>query len=224
MEREQLGWISRRPFLRCIGAGGQGVVYLSERRGADGFTLPVALKLFSPEHFQETADYEREMARIAQVSAQVADIQHDNLIDVHNFIVRDGLRLMEMEWVDGFDLHRLLKPGMMQHLRSRVTRRRWDDINNVVVTAGMEKPRLKPGFAIAVFRGCLSALDALHRRGIVHSDIKPANIMLKRTGSVKIIDIGSAYELSEPPLSGRCTPPMQHRNCSGAGSAHLCPT
>ncbi len=192
--------------MRCLGAGGQGIVYLSERRGADGFSLPVALKLFSPEHFAAAADYEREMARIAQVSARVADIQHDNVIDVHNFVVRNGLRLMEMEWVDGFDLQQLLRPGMMRHLRSRVSDRRWKDLNDVVVTAGLEKPRLKPGFAIAVFRGCLSALNALHRQGIVHSDIKPANIMLKRTGSVKIIDIGSAFENDSPPQAGRCTP------------------
>lgn len=206
IERGQLGWISQRPFLRCLGAGGQGVVYLSERRGADGFSLPVALKLFSPKHFQESDAYHREMQRIAQVSSQVAQIQQDNLIDVHDFVSSNGLRLLEMEWVDGFDLQRLLRQGTMQYPRERVSLRRWRDINERILTLGFEKPRLKPGFAIAVFRGCLAALNALHRAGIVHTDIKPANIMLKRSGSVKIIDIGSAYELSDPPETGRCTP------------------
>jgi len=146
------------------------------------------------------------MARIAQVSSRVAEIQHDNLIDVHNFVTRNGVRLLEMEWVDGLDLQRLLQAGALRKLRDRVSPERWQEIQGTVVAPGLEKPRLKPGFAIAVIRGCLSALHALHRRGIVHSDIKPANIMLKRTGSVKIIDIGSAYELCDQPESSRCTP------------------
>jgi serine/threonine-protein kinase len=59
---------------------------------------------------------------------------------------------------------------------------------------------------MSVLRGCLAAVAALHREGIVHSDIKPSNIMLKRTGSTKIIDVGSAFDLYDSPPSGRCTP------------------
>jgi serine/threonine-protein kinase len=49
-------------------------------------------------------------------------------------------------------------------------------------------------------------MAALHREGIVHGDIKPSNIMLKRTGIAKIIDIGSAYEADDPPPIRTCTP------------------
>ena len=57
-----------------------------------------------------------------------------------------------------------------------------------------------------MLRGCLAAVAALHRDGIVHSDLKPSNIMLKRTGSTKIIDVGSAFDLYDSPPAGRCTP------------------
>jgi serine/threonine-protein kinase len=50
------------------------------------------------------------------------------------------------------------------------------------------------------------ALAALHRENIVHGDIKPSNIMLKRTGNAKIIDTGSAFEMDNPPPLRTCTP------------------
>ncbi len=50
------------------------------------------------------------------------------------------------------------------------------------------------------------ALAALHRENIVHGDIKPSNVMLKRTGNAKIIDIGSAFEMDNPPPIRTCTP------------------
>src|SRR5690242_6372630 len=45
----RLSWIEQHRMLRRLGSGGQGVVYLCERVGSDRFTLPVALKIFSPE-------------------------------------------------------------------------------------------------------------------------------------------------------------------------------
>lgn len=186
--------------------GGQGIVYLSVRQGADNFSLPVALKIFSPKCYDDAQHYEQEMCRIAQVASRVARIQHDNLIDVQNVIKQDGIHLMEMEWVDGYDLRRLLTPDTLHQVRDQVTDGRWEKINNVVITAGVDQPRLKPGLAIAVVRECLAGLAALHRNGIIHSDVKPSNIMLKRTGNVKIIDIGSAYELRNRPPGQPCTP------------------
>jgi serine/threonine protein kinase len=202
----RFNWTVHHHPLRKLGEGGQGVVFLSERRGADNFTLPVALKVFSPERFDDARAYDETMARIASIAARVAQIQQDNLLDVHNFVDRNRIRLMEMEWVDGYDLQRLLTHETLDRVRHRVSSRRWDYLNNVIVTAGPQQPRLKPGIAIAVLRECLAGLAALHRQGIVHGDLKPSNIMLKRTGNAKIIDIGSAFDLDDAPLRRTCTP------------------
>jgi serine/threonine-protein kinase len=193
LDEPRFDWLESHRVLRRLGSGGQGIVFLSERLGADGFRLPVALKVFSPVRYGQAALYDAAMAQMADVALRVAQIQQDNLIDVHNFVALDGIRLMEMEWVDGYDLARLLTPEMLRRARDRVSDERWAYLNDVIVTAGSAQPRLKPGVAIAVLRDCLTALSALHREGIVHGDIKPANVMLKRTGNAKLVDIGSAY-------------------------------
>ncbi len=206
LRETRLSWSERHRMIQRLGSGGQGVVYLSERIGADQFTLRVALKIFSPEGYADAPAYDAAMARMAQVAVRVALIQQDNLIDVHNLIELNGVRLLEMEWVDGFDLQRLLSTGMLLRARQHVSAERWEYLNNVIVTAGAIQPRLKPGVAIAVLRDCLAALSALHREGIVHGDLKPSNIMLKRTGNAKLIDIGSAYEWVHGSRVRTCTP------------------
>jgi serine/threonine-protein kinase len=202
----RLNWTEYHTLSRRLGAGGQGVVYLSTRRGSDNFTLPVALKVFSPERYGSEQAYAEAMNRIAAVAARVAQIQQDNLLDVQNFVEQRMIRMMEMEWIDGYDLSRLLAPDLLERTRANVGEDRWRYLNKVVVTAGPQQSRLKPGVAIAIVRECLAALAALHREGIVHADVKTANIMVKRTGNAKIIDIGSAHPVDEPPPTKTCTP------------------
>lgn len=199
-------WTAHYPYLRRLGEGGQGVVYLSERRGADGFTIPVALKVFSPEPYEKPSDYDTAMKRIANVSARVSQIHQNNLLDVHDFIDRRRIRIMAMEWIEGYDLRQLLNPFMLLKIQDHVPKDSWDYLQNVVVTEGPAHPRLKPGVAVAVVRECLAGLAALHRQGIVHGDVKPSNVMLKRTGNAKIVDIGSAFYVDDPPALRPCTP------------------
>jgi len=206
LDEQRLSWTEHHRLIRLLGSGGQGVVYLSERRGTDSFTLPVALKVFSPERYADERAYDEAMGRMALVAARVAEIQQDNLLDVHNWVERSRIRMMEMEWVDGYDLARLLTRQMLQRVEARVSAKRWHYINQVIVTAGPTQPRVKPGIAIAIVRDCLAALAALHREGVVHGDLKPSNIMLKRTGNAKIVDIGSAFQLEKVPPQRTCTP------------------
>jgi len=206
VSEKRLSWTDHSHLTRLLGVGGQGVVYLSERRGTDAFTIPIAIKIFSPERYRNVVEYEEAMTHSARVASRVAQLQHDNLLDVHNFVERNRIRLMEMEWIDGFDLGRLLTSEMYHRVYERVSTRRWEYINNVIATQGPVQPRVKPGVAVAIARECLGALAPLHREGIVHGDIKPSNIMLKRTGNAKIVDIGSAFDIRDPPTRQTCTP------------------
>ena len=206
LDSKRFNWTTHLDLRKRLGSGGQGVVYYSEQKGADDFTHPVAIKIFSPERFEASLDYYHAMKRIAKITSAVARIQHDNLIGIQNFIERDGIRLLVMEWVDGIDLRKLLHPILLEQTQHRVSQKRWKYINEVIATSGHTQNRIKPGIAVTIIRECLAALAALHREGIIHGDIKPANIMLKRTGTVKIIDLGSAYELNDPPQRRACTP------------------
>ncbi len=206
LSSQRLHWTVHHHLARLLGTGGQGVVYLSDRRGADGFTIPVAIKVFSPEGFIDEPSYVEAMGRIARISARIAQVQHDNLLNLHNFVDRGGIRILVMEWIDGYDLRQLLDKKRLLQIRGEVSRRRWDYINRVIVTAEEKQPQLRPGVSMAIIRHCLAALESLHHEEIIHGDIKPANIMLKRSGLAKIIDMGSAFAMDDVPPSRSCTP------------------
>ena len=199
LDQQRVHWHEDTQFKSMLGQGGQGFVFLSDLRGSDGFVLPVAIKIFSPERFASDTLYEGEMYNMAKITAKVARIQHDHLLTVRNWHSTNRIHFMSMEWIEGFDISQLLKQEMLDYLQKNVSPSRWRYINNVVVTGGTMHPRMMPGIAIPIIRECLAALGALHRIGIVHGDIKPSNIMLKQTGTAKLIDIGSAFEIKHRP-------------------------
>ena len=205
-DRRSIGWQAERVFLRTLGIGGQGVVYLSERRGSAEFKLPLALKIFSPDRYPGASAYLAEMKRLTRVATEVARVQHDQVVTVQNVVSREGLYLMEMEWIDGYDLQRLLRREALSYVKQNVPESTWQDFTENVAAPGAEDSRFRPGTAVNVLRECLSGLAALHRANIVHCDVKPSNIMVKRTGAVKLIDIGSAFLLGDLPPGNPCTP------------------
>ncbi|HEY3789611.1 MAG TPA: serine/threonine-protein kinase, partial [Urbifossiella sp.] len=188
-------WAPHCHDLRSVGKGGQGVVFAARREGADGFILPVSLKVFSPGSYRLAKDYAEDMGRVAAVAARVAAVQHENLIAVHNFTAHSGIRVMQMEWVDGYDLQQVLTSEMLDRTRRQLDASHLQSVEDVIFTDGPAHPRFKPGVAIHIIRDCLAALAALHRDGIIHGDLKPSNVMLKKSGAAKIIDIGSAVDV-----------------------------
>ena len=203
---DDVRWSVRYRLIERLGSGSQGVVFLAERSGAHNISLPVALKVFSPMHHADSRAYRRDMERVARVAMQLALIQQDHLLDMHNVIQCRGISVQVMEWVDGFDLRHLLQRDTLRRVQSRLSPERWEHLTDVIITDGPTHSRLKPGVAIAVLRECLAALAAMHRNGIVHADIKPPNIMLKRTGNTKLIDFGYAFEIGDKSAPRACTP------------------
>ncbi len=203
---EELRWSAHYQVRKLLGHGAQGVVYLARREGVDGYYTNVALKLFYRHPASSLEDYHAEMRRVALQAQRVSRVQHDNLISIRDFVALEETRVMVLEWVDGLDLGRLLDLRRLERLRQRLSKKLWDHLNDVIVGPGEDHSRLKPGIAVDILRGCLAGLSSLHQNGIVHCDLKPSNIMIKRTGTKKIIDIDSSCVPAADPPHLRGTP------------------
>jgi serine/threonine-protein kinase len=95
-------------------------------------------------------------------------LDHPNLVRFYGLGEEHGLPYLAMEYVDGLTLVRLLQ---------------------------RRKGRLSPGHALHIALRCADALDHALGHHIVHRDVKPANLMVTRKGTVKITDLGLAKPL-----------------------------
>jgi hypothetical protein len=92
-----------------------------------------------------------------------ASLNHPNLVSIYDTLTDPEGVLIVMEYVEGTSLYEALRIGPLP--------REW---------------------AFAVLRGVASALDHAHRHGVVHRDVKPANILLSEEGEAKLVDLGIA--------------------------------
>jgi len=131
----------------------------------------VAVKILRPQYSADPGF----AARFRQEARAVASLAHPNIVSVHDYGTDpDGTtQYIVMQLVEGRDLAAIL------HDRGRISS---DDAVEV---------------AIAV----ASALEAAHRRGIVHRDVKPGNILITDDGDVKVTDFGIARAVSEASMT-----------------------
>jgi serine/threonine protein kinase/tetratricopeptide (TPR) repeat protein len=192
--------ISHYKIRKKIGEGGMGVVYK-----ADDTKLkrPVALK-FLPK--SKTRDQEaRERFRLEAQAA--AALNNPNIVTIHEINEYEDHVYIVMEYVEGETLRDKLQPE-----EAKITDPEsgeplhTPDPNKTSYLGPRDEPEhpLKPieakeviDIAIQVCRG----LNAAHRSGIVHRDIKPQNIIINKEGVVKILDFGVAKLRSNTNIS-----------------------
>jgi tetratricopeptide (TPR) repeat protein len=106
----------------------------------------------------------QERARFVIEAKTVAALHHPNIVDIYA-IAEDGADVfLIFEYVDGRTVH------------------------EVVQRSG----RLAIADAARIVRGAADALAYAHSRGVVHRDMKPSNMMIDGSGSVKVMDFGIA--------------------------------
>ena len=105
--------------------------------------------------------------RFLREARSAAKLGHPNIVTIHQICPYKDTFYIVMELVDGGALHELL-----------AAKRRFD-----------------PAEATRIIRAAAEGLGHAHRRGIIHRDIKPGNIMLTNDGQVKVSDFGLARDV-----------------------------
>ena len=162
--------LDRYRILDCLAVGGMGQVYKAEHLL---MKRRVALKIIarSPPAASSTGSRESTQdVEIFQREVQtVAQLCHPHIITAFDAGEVGGVRFLVMEYVDGIDLDRLVREG----------------------------GRLPVGLSCEYVRQAALGLHYAFERGVLHRDVKPANLFLATRG---IVDVGPA---SSRPTPGR---------------------
>lgn len=107
------------------------------------------------------------LQRFVNEGKLLAALQHPHVITLYDIGAADGLAWLSMEYVPGGDLKRRLANGA-----------------------------LEPGAALDILEQIARGLGAAHARGIVHRDVKPANVLFRADGTAVLSDFGIAKSLA----------------------------
>ncbi len=155
---------------QLIGAGGMGKVFRARDKRAGG---QVAIKTL---HRSRQSD-ERAVARFVQESQILAGLRHPNIVAVHGLgQFPGGGYFLAMDFIDGLDLHSRLLPRPLGEGRGE----------------GFQQGPLPLDEIIAIAKQIATAMQYAHDRGIVHCDLKPANVILDKDGRAIVTDFGFA--------------------------------
>ncbi len=158
-------------LLEKITTGGMAEVFRGVAVGPGGFARIVAIKKILP-CFADSPEFLRMFQDEASIAAR---LNHANIAQVYDFDIVDGVPYLAMEYVEGKDVRSILK------------------------TCAQRDIRLPWPLAVFIALEVAKGLYYVHSRressrplNIVHRDVSPQNIMVSRSGEVKLVDFGIA--------------------------------
>jgi len=164
--------LGRYRLLRRLGAGGMAVVWRARIEGPEGFVREVVLKRVRADHCRDP-EFVRALVHEARLSAL---LNHPGIVQVHELGRDRDEYFLAMEYIDGCSLLTLLER-----------------------TAAAARP-LSIGLCCHLVAELAGALGHAHELAdadgvplnIVHRDVSPSNVMIERSGAVKLVDFGIA--------------------------------
>lgn len=149
---------------RIIGELGRGAMGVVYHATDPAIGRSVAIKTIRIRDINDTRQREKLRERLFREARSAGVLSHPNIVTIYDMDEVDGLAYIAMAYVNGPTLEKIL---------------------------GSEEP-LSGAKMLRILRQTALALDYAHGRGIVHRDVKPANIMTDEDGAVKITDFGIA--------------------------------
>ncbi len=164
---------------KLLGGGGFSIVY---RATLNGDKSKVVIKEYMPTTIAKrderlhviaiNTDHEERLSRgrrlFFQEASTLTTLKHPNIVNVSNFFRANGTVYMVMDYEPGVNLQAYIKK---------------------------HKGNLTERFIITVFVPLLKGLKLIHSHGLLHLDIKPGNVHIRKGGNPLLLDFGAAHEM-----------------------------
>ncbi|MCD6384311.1 protein kinase [Candidatus Sumerlaeota bacterium] len=159
--------VGRYQLIRKIASGGMGVIYkvYDKKLGKCA-----AMKILR----EELSGSDRALERFFREARIAASIKHPNIVDIYDFNISHtaGQSFISMEYIEGRSLREIIEEKFAF------------------------SPEPTPAYMAQILyymSQLCSVLEATHKKGIIHRDIKPDNIMITQDDVVKITDFGIVH-------------------------------
>lgn len=182
-------------LVQRIGGGGMAEIYLARRTGGLGVQRRVAIKRIH----SELSDDARFSQLLTAEATMASNLNNSRVVQVVDLGRAEGQLYIAMEYVEGWDLHRLL------------------------VNLSKSDTALAPAHAFHIVLEMLRGLDYAHRARdvegnpleLVHRDVSPSNVLVSVEGEVKLCDFGIAKAFHKRQHEVRDAPSILHTQVAG---------